>query len=62
MKSINYENYLDNRIINIFLLEEKNNLVILSINGTLLEKQISENQDLSENEYPLYKFNLNIRN
>ena len=43
-------------------MEESNNLVILSINETLLENQISETQDLPENECPLYKFNLNFYN
>ena len=37
LKSINYEDFLNTRIINIFLLEESKTLVILTINETIIE-------------------------
>ena len=59
--SINYEEFLDNKIINIFILEDSKALGVLTINESVI---IEESQDGDGNFYdePNYKFNLKFYN
>ena len=68
LSSINYEDYLNNIIINIFLLEDSKTLVVLSINETIIEDEDNEsdmnpgNVDIDPNNEPNYKLNLKFYN
>ena len=50
--SINYADFLNKKIINIFLLEQSKVLAILTINEILVEDELSEDQELLEYDKP----------